>query len=118
AQIGQLVDQLGKLMAAIGDRTQAIELTARQGTATLEALASRENKLASTLRELPTVMGAVRATTDVIGNVSDRAAPVVADLAAATRDLRPAILALAPAAQDGRMIVARLRSAVPPLESL
>jgi phospholipid/cholesterol/gamma-HCH transport system substrate-binding protein len=117
-QIGQLVDQLGHVMAAIGDRTQAIELTARQGTATLQALASRETELASVLHQLPSVMSSVRTTTDVIGNVSDRAAPVLADLSTATSDLRPALITLAPAARDGRTIVEQLHAVIPQLESL
>ena len=117
-QIGQLVDQLGQLMADVGARTQAIEVTARQGTATLQALASRQAELASTLHELPSLLNAVRSTSDVVGNVSDRATPVVNNLAAATQELRPAVEALAPSAQDGRTIIAQLQVAVPRLESL
>lgn len=117
-QIGQLVDQLGQLTSAIGERTQAIEVTARQGTATLQALAARETQLSSVLHELPSLMSAVRATTSVIGTVSDRAAPVVSNLATATDELRPAIAALAPAARDGRTIVTSLRDAIPSLNAL
>jgi phospholipid/cholesterol/gamma-HCH transport system substrate-binding protein len=117
-QIGQLVDQLGQLMSAIGERTQAIEVTARQGTATLRALAARQSDLASVLHDLPTLIGSVKTTTGVIGTVSDRATPVVGNLAAATSELRPAIGALAPAARDGRTIVASLRDAIPSLNAL
>jgi phospholipid/cholesterol/gamma-HCH transport system substrate-binding protein len=117
-QIGQLVDQLGQLTSAIGDRTQAIEITARQGTATLQALSAREADLSQVLHDLPGLMSAVRATTGVIGTVSDRATPVVSNLATATAELRPAIDALAPAARDGRTIVTSLRAAIPSLNSL
>lgn len=118
AQIGQLVDQLGHLTAAIGDRTQAIEVTARQGTATLQALAAREGQLTQVLHDLPGLMSAVRSTTDVVGNVSDHAAPVVSNLAAATAQLRPAVAALAPAARDGRTVITSLQDAIPSLDAL
>lgn len=116
--IGRLVDQLGQLTSAIGERTQAIEVTARQGTATLQALAARQAQLAAVLHDLPSLMNAVRTTTGVIGNVSDRATPVVSNLATATAELRPAIAALAPAARDGHTIVTSLRAAIPSLNAL
>jgi phospholipid/cholesterol/gamma-HCH transport system substrate-binding protein len=117
-ELGRLVDQLGHLTAAIGDRSTAIDTVARQGTASLQAIASRDEQVAATLRQLPATIDQIRRTTGVIGDVSTRATPVVANLARATRDLKPAVDALAPAARDGRSIVRRLDDAVPELQSL
>ena len=113
--VASLVDQLGRVMAALGDRGAAIDTIATQGVTSLRAIGDRDAALAETLRELPSTLDQVRRASSTLGDVSDRAAPVVANLAVATRELRPAIQDLAPAARDGRGVFRELGGAAPRL---
>jgi phospholipid/cholesterol/gamma-HCH transport system substrate-binding protein len=110
-QLGLLVDQLGRVMSALGDRRAAIDTIAAQGTRSLTAIGDRDAKVAEMLRELPSTLDAIKAASTTLGDVGDRATPVITNLAAATRDLRPAIAALAPSASSGRRLVASLDQA-------
>jgi ABC-type transporter Mla subunit MlaD len=114
-QLGLLVDQLGRVTAALGDRQAAIETIARQGTVSLEAIGQRDERVAEMLRELPSTLDQVRKTSLVVGDVGDRATPVVSNLATAVREVRPAIDALAPTADDARQIVERVGAITPEL---
>ena len=71
-------------------------------------------------RDLPRAAGDARGhperSTTTVGTVSDDAAPVVENLATATRDLLPAIRDLPPTASAGRRLVAALDSALPGLD--
>lgn len=116
-QTNRLVDNLGRVMAAVGDRREAVAVTARRGLAALEAVASRDTQLAAVLRELPPTLRTVRATGDIVGQTSRVASPVVTDLTGAVRDLRPAIDALGPAAVQGQRVVRELGRAAPPLRT-
>jgi phospholipid/cholesterol/gamma-HCH transport system substrate-binding protein len=111
--VARLVDQLGRVGAAVGERGAAIDTIAHRGLTSLRAIGNRDAALSETLRELPATLDRIRDTTRTVGNVSDRATPVVANLATATEDLGPAITDLASAARDGRHVVALLGPALP-----
>lgn len=117
-QVADLVDQLGRVTAAVGERGTAIDTIADRGLATLRAVGDRDLALAETLRELPSTLDQVRLTTQTVGDVSDQAAPVVGNLAVVTRELAPAVADLEPAARAGRSVVANLASANPELDRL
>lgn len=104
--VAQLVDQLGRVTAAVGERGQAIARIGRSGVISLRALGERDAQLAQTLRELPATLDQVRATSRTVGDVSDVAAPVVSQLATATGRLQPAIANLSVAANGARQAVA------------
>jgi ABC-type transporter Mla subunit MlaD len=113
--VAQLVDQLGRVTAAIGDRSAAIDAIANQGVTALRALAQRDQSLAATLDALPSTLQQVKQTSQTVGDVSSRSTPVVLNLAAATRELRPAVQDLAPSATAGRGLLYELGGAAPKL---
>lgn len=117
AQTNRVVDNLGRVMAAVGDRRDAVTVTARRGLAALRAVAARDDALRATLRELPSTLSAVRTTGNELVGTTRVASPVVSDLAVAMRDLRPAIRNLKPAAATGRDVVAELGRTAGPLRT-
>jgi phospholipid/cholesterol/gamma-HCH transport system substrate-binding protein len=68
------------------------------------------------LDELPSTLAQVRSTSRTLGAVTGRAAPVLANLAVAVRELRPAVQTLRPAAVEGQGILRGLAAAAPGLE--
>lgn len=118
ATVSQLVDQLGRVTAAVGERGAAIETIAYRGTTALQAIAERDDELAASIGELPQTLSSVRRASTTVGQISGRVAPVVTNLAGAVRDLRPAVDNLAPAARDGRAVVRSLSRANPELDRL
>lgn len=114
-QLSRLVQQLGNLTAAIGERDQAVTTIAGKGLVSLRAIAAKDAALRRLIAELPATLKQVRDTSQTVGRVSGAAAPVVADLATATRQVRPAVRRLQPAAQEGRGVVAELGRAAPRL---
>jgi phospholipid/cholesterol/gamma-HCH transport system substrate-binding protein len=114
-QVMQVIDRLGRISAAIGEREAAIRQIADRGLVALQALASRDAALGATLEVLPSTLRQVHSTSDLLRSTARAANPVVGNLAGAMRDLRPALTDLAPAASSGRALVAELGRAAPPL---
>jgi len=114
-QVARLVDRLGRVSAAIGDRGEAVRTTARRGLLALDAVAARDDQLAATLRELPATLGQVQDTTQLLRAAAVTATPVVQDLAAAVGALRRPVANLRPAMQQARDVVRELGRAAPPL---
>lgn len=115
-RIGTLVDQLGRVTAAVGERGESLRQLARQGRTTFTALADRDQAVRDLIAQLPPTLRQVQQTTGTLQKVSSSATPVVADLAVALREVRPAVRSLAPAAREGAAVVSRLNRAAPPLE--
>jgi virulence factor Mce-like protein len=115
-QVATLVQQLGELAAAVGDRGAAVTQLGRQGRATFTAIAGRDRELRQLLDQLPSTLSQVRHTTTTVRSVTHRAAPVVANLAVAVRQVRPAVRRLHPAAQVGRGVERELGAAAAPLQ--
>jgi phospholipid/cholesterol/gamma-HCH transport system substrate-binding protein len=116
AQVSRLVAQLGDLAAQVGRRGGDVATFGRQALATFHALAARDQAMRAVLDQLPATLSQVRATTDTLGSVSGRAAPVLYNLAAAVREVRPAVRMLYPASQEGRAIMRQLAPAAPVLQ--
>ncbi len=114
-QVADLVNRLGRLSAAVGDRGEALRVTARRGTVALRTLAARDRELAAVLHQLPATLTQARATSALLRSTSEAATPVVASLAAAVGELRPAVRSLRPAAQQGRNVVKELGRSAEPL---
>lgn len=115
-QVGALVDDLGRLMRAIGDRGDSLARLASAGKATFEALAARDVALNETLQQLPPTLKQVRDTSNLLGSVTGESAPVLFDLAGAVEDLDPAVSHLKRAADEGNHILNRLGTTAPDLE--
>jgi phospholipid/cholesterol/gamma-HCH transport system substrate-binding protein len=114
--VSRLVDQLGRLSAAVGERDSSIQQIADSGLATLNTIASRDQAVREILRELPGALTQVRVTTDTLNNVTNTAAPIVSSLAAAVAEVRPAVQSLRPAVDAGRGVLTALSAAAPGLE--
>jgi phospholipid/cholesterol/gamma-HCH transport system substrate-binding protein len=106
--VATLVDDFGRVMSALGDRKDDIQLLARRLTVASESLASRDQRVGETLDELPGAIDQVRTTTSNLASFSELATPVLADLRLAFNDLRPAVRDLRPAAGLGRKTVRAL----------
>jgi virulence factor Mce-like protein len=115
--VAGVIDRLGRVSAAVGERGETIDTLARQGLASLRALASRDRTLRRTLEVLPPTLRQVRSTSGQLASVTDTATPVVRDLAAAVREVRPAVNRLRPAAQAAREVIRELDSAAPRLQT-
>jgi phospholipid/cholesterol/gamma-HCH transport system substrate-binding protein len=114
-QVADLVDRLGRVSAAVGDRGEAVRVTAQRGLVALRALAARDTQLAATLHELPATLNQARSTSGLLRGTALSATPVVSQLAAIVRELRSPVNDLRPAAQQARNAVRELDRAAPPL---
>lgn len=115
-EIARLVRQLGDLSQSVGERGESIKALAQQGRTTFTALAQRDDAVRALLDQVPNTMVQLRKTTNLLRSTSDTAAPVVANAAAALREVRPAVRRLAPAAQEGRRVVDALDKSAAPLQ--
>lgn len=114
-QVASLVQRLGSVSGAVEQSSAQVATIATKGLRSMQAVASRDDALRRTLDELPGALAQVRTTSGKLNSVTGVATPVVANLAAAMRDVRPAVHALRPAAQDGREVVGALGVAAPKL---
>ncbi|MCW3016198.1 MAG: virulence factor Mce family protein [Solirubrobacterales bacterium] len=113
--VAQLVVRLGAVSSAVGERAASVRVIADKGLASLRAVARRDQALSRLLGELPGTLDQVRATSTRLSTVSRVAAPVVANLAAGLKEVRPAVRSLRPAAQEGRAVVRGLSATAPGL---
>jgi phospholipid/cholesterol/gamma-HCH transport system substrate-binding protein len=114
--VASLVDRLGRVAAAVGERGAAVETIGRQGLRSLRAIAARDEALRQTLEELPPTLRQVKSTSNELSTVTGTASPVVRNLSSALRELQPAVERLRPAAQIGRETLRELDGAAPRLE--
>jgi len=115
-QVARLVQQLGDVAAAVGDRGAAVTQLGRQALVTFRAVAQRDGDVRRLIDGLPATLGQVRRTTTTVRSVTKRATPVLADLAVAVHQIRPAVRRLRPAAQEGHGVVRELGAAATPLQ--
>jgi phospholipid/cholesterol/gamma-HCH transport system substrate-binding protein len=118
AQVANIVQNLGGIMQAIGDRTQAVQQFASGSLTTFNALAARDNALRSTITELPDILNSIRSTAGALTATSPHIAPVLAKLATAVTALKPTIDLLTPAAQHGITLVNSLGNASPAVRNI
>lgn len=122
AHVAGLVDSLGRVTRALGDRRDAIRVLVRQAKVAAGAVTARNQQLDRTLTMLPGFLTQTRGTSARLQRFSLEATPVVRDLRQATQDLVPAVAALRSAAPAGRRVVRELRPAAralkPPVAEL
>lgn len=117
-QLSDLVEQTGALTAQASERGQAIRVLGASGLQSFRALASRDEQVAVLLTKLPATLKSVRRTTQTAGVVSDSVTPVLTNAAMALKDVRPAVSALRPAAQQARNLVGELGRSAGPLQKV
>jgi phospholipid/cholesterol/gamma-HCH transport system substrate-binding protein len=117
-QVADIVQNLGAVMNAVGQRTQAVEQFAHGARLTFQAIAARDVALRATLDQLPSALRSFRNATDSIGANTPQIAPVLTALAGAVSAVSPAIHRLAPAARSGIDLVNALGQASPPLRNV
>jgi phospholipid/cholesterol/gamma-HCH transport system substrate-binding protein len=121
-QLAALVDQFGTVARALGDRADSIRLFTRQVRTAATAVAARDAQLRALLASLPPFLSQAQESAGRLQRFAVSATPVVGSLRAATQDLVPAIQVLAPAAQEGKIVMSRLRTfaqaALPALQAL
>jgi phospholipid/cholesterol/gamma-HCH transport system substrate-binding protein len=106
--VAGLVDSIGRVTRALGDRREAIGILVRQAKTAAEAVEARNEQLDRSLTTLPGFLTQTRATAAELQGFSVEATPVVRDLKLAMRDLAPAVEALRTAAPAGRRVVREL----------
>lgn len=111
----RLIDQLGNVAGAIGQRDAAITTIGNQGLQSMTALRSRDEALREIIEQLPSTLRSVRSASSTVGRVSAVARPVVDDATVALTALQPAVGRLQPAAEAGRGVVKELGGAAPGL---
>ncbi|MCW3014767.1 MAG: hypothetical protein JWO02_1859 [Solirubrobacterales bacterium] len=116
-QTGRLIDGLGSVSAAIGERDGAITKLATGGLTTLQALADRDDALRDVIKVVPSTLTQVKQTTGTLRSVSATATPVLRNVSEALREVRPAVRTLQPAATEGRRLLAEVSRAAPPLQN-
>ena len=116
--VALLVDRLGDVMRAVGDREATLRSLARNTTTTFTAIADRDAAMDRTLAELPSTVRQIGATSRTLTSSSGQTAPVLSELAGALRAATPAVRMLRPAAQTGRALVREIDRAAPALRTV
>jgi phospholipid/cholesterol/gamma-HCH transport system substrate-binding protein len=114
-QVADVVQNLGDIMNAIGQRTTAVEDFARGARRTFSAIAARDVALHGTLDRLPYAIASLKDVSNTLATVTPHVAPLATNIAAAIDDVSPAIHLLAPASSSGVQLVHALGGAADPL---
>lgn len=117
-QVAGIVRNFGTVMAAIGQRTNAIEQFATGARATFATIASSDSAFQRMLAKLPYVLGGVQAATHQIGVSTASIAPALTNLGGAITALTPALEDLRPASVSGVRLVDALGNASPALHGI
>ncbi|MCW2985384.1 MAG: hypothetical protein JWR63_2954 [Conexibacter sp.] len=115
-QTAALIRRLGRVSAAVGERGEAIRVTAERGVVAMNALRSRDDALRETLEALPSTLAQVQSTSATLKATSEVGAPVLRSLSSAMVGLRPAVRELRPAAAAGRNLASELGRSITPLD--
>jgi phospholipid/cholesterol/gamma-HCH transport system substrate-binding protein len=118
-QVARLIENFGDVARAVGDRGTSLRQLARGLRVSFESVAARDRAVRAMLDEFPSTLRQVRETSATVRSVTGDAAPVLSNLAAAVRELKPTVDLLKPASEEGRGLVRELgRSAEPLRETL
>jgi phospholipid/cholesterol/gamma-HCH transport system substrate-binding protein len=112
-QLGSLVDNLGQVFTALGDRATAIQRLAGGGLATASAVAAQDAAVRQTLRDLPSTLTTAQSTTAHLAAVGTAASPVLDNLGGALNALAPALRSLPGASAATLSALRRLHAVTP-----
>ena len=115
-RVARLIDDLGEVTRAVGERGAALRSLARNTRTTFRSIADRDSAVRSFIDEMPPTLRRVRSTTATVQSITPQVAPVLSNLATAITEAKPAVRLLAPAATQGRAVVSELGRAAPPLQ--
>jgi phospholipid/cholesterol/gamma-HCH transport system substrate-binding protein len=107
-EFAQLVDDTGKVTAAVAGRANDLQTLARSAKATAEAVAARDGALGETFEELPGTLKQARESVGRLQDFSRVATPVVGDLETGFARLRPVMADLPRAARATRTVFTEL----------
>jgi virulence factor Mce-like protein len=121
-EIARVVDNLGRLTAAVNTRDQQLTKLVRDGNGTVAELAAHDVTLSSTLAELPRTLAQMRSSFATLRDAQTEVDPALASLRPVaaklesglksleglSEDARPALTALRPAAKDLRPLATSL----------
>jgi phospholipid/cholesterol/gamma-HCH transport system substrate-binding protein len=108
ADISAGVQDSRVVLRELGAREQRVRTLVANARATLDALGSREGRLADGLAELPGLLGSARRTLHEARPLLVEARPFVRDLGRAAPPLSAALRDLRPVARDASVVLARL----------
>lgn len=117
-QVATLVQNLGEVMAAIGQRAQATRQFAQGALTTFTDISRRDIAFKGMLGALPGLLRGASDATQAIGSSSQTISPLLVNLADAVRRLSPAIGLLKPGSTEGLRVLQALGTASPPLTSV
>jgi phospholipid/cholesterol/gamma-HCH transport system substrate-binding protein len=111
--VRRLVADLGTVFTAVGDRRTMIQRLVTAARRASKTIASEDEALRAGLRQLPPALEQVRHTTAHLAAVGSNAGPVLDDLTASLRALRPVARELPAAAGSTLAALRRLSGASP-----
>jgi phospholipid/cholesterol/gamma-HCH transport system substrate-binding protein len=117
-QVADIVQNFGNIMAAIGQRTQALQQFAQGAVTTFNDVAARDTAFEGLLKQLPFVVGGNWSAVRGLLASASEIRPVLNLLTDATAKLQPAIGLLTPGASNGIQVVNALGGASPALKNL
>ena len=117
-QVADIVQNFGNIMAAIGQRTQALQTFTRGSIETFNTVAANDSQMKQFLDELPYPFTATRALSQALLNAAPVINPVLANLGSALSKLSPTINELTPASQKGIQVLNALGAAAPQLKNV
>jgi phospholipid/cholesterol/gamma-HCH transport system substrate-binding protein len=117
-QVADIVQNLGNIMNAIGQRTTALQEFAQGATTTFQAVANRDTELDSFLHGLPVFLRTAYYVTQSLGNNLPTVNGVVLRLAGVVGKINPALEELGPGSTNGITLVKALGSASPSLKNI
>jgi phospholipid/cholesterol/gamma-HCH transport system substrate-binding protein len=117
-QVADIIQNLGNIMGAIGQRGQAIQALARGALTTFNDVANRDADFKRMLVAFPYALHATRDALHQIGTDGPTITPVINDLAGAAIKLEPSFSLLQPASSRGIELLDALGSASPALKSV
>lgn len=117
-QVADIVQNLGTVMNAIGQRTQALQEFAVGAENTFNAVAGRDRAFKQVLAQLPGAVKNTRQLVNAVTAASPTISPVLSQLGGVMLALKPAVDLLTPAAGRGIKLLDALGAASSPLKNV
>jgi virulence factor Mce-like protein len=117
-EIARVVDNLGKLTAAVNTRDRQLTQLVRDGNGTVAELAAHDQTLAATLSELPRTMSTIRSSFATLRDAQTEVDPALASLRPVAGKLEDGLQALEGLSKDANPSLKALRPAAKNLRPL
>lgn len=117
-EIARVVDNLGKLTAAVNTRDRQLTQLVRDGNGTVAELAAHDQTLAATLAELPRTMSTIRSSFATLRDAQTEVDPALASLRPVAAKLEDGLQALEGLSNDANPSLKALRPAAKNLRPL